>query len=122
MATETLVTEPQILSTRRFRRFKLDVPVRVIIQTEDCTRIVEGRGNELNEGGMAIQAGVELATDETVEIEFTPPYTSAPLRAHAQVRNRSGYRYGLEFLLDKPGDCERTMAIRIALQGMGKLM
>jgi hypothetical protein len=122
MATETLVTEPQILSTRRFRRFKLDVPVRLIIQTEDCTRIVDGRGNELNEGGMAVHAGVELTLDEPVEIEFTPPYTSEPLRAHAMVRNRTGYRYGLEFMLTTPEDCEKTMAIRLALQGMGKLM
>lgn len=122
MATETLVTEPQILSTRRFRRFKLDVPVRLIIHTEDKTRIVDGRGNELNEGGMAVQAGVELALGEIVEIEFTPPYTSEPLRVHAAVRNRNGYRYGLEFLLETPEDCEKTMAIRLALQGMGKLM
>jgi hypothetical protein len=122
MATEILVTEPQILSTRRFRRFRLDVPVRLIIQTEDCTRIVDGRGNELNEGGMAVQAGVELALSEKVEIEFTPPYTSEPLRANTVVRNRNGYRYGLEFLLDTPDDCDKTLAIRIALQGMGKLM
>lgn len=122
MATETLVTEPQILSTRRFRRFRLDVPVRLIVQTEDRTRVVEGRGSELNEGGLSVQAGVELAADEIVEVEFTPPYTSEPLRAHAAVKNRAGYRYGLEFLLETPDDCNRVMSIRLALQGMGKLI
>ncbi|HWR16144.1 MAG TPA: PilZ domain-containing protein [Terriglobales bacterium] len=122
MATETVVTEAHILNTRRFRRFKLDVPVRVVVQTEDKTRIIDGRGNELNEGGLAVQAGVELQLDEKVEVEFTPPYTGQPIRARAIVRNRNGYRYGFEFLTESPTDCDRVMEIRTALQGMGKLM
>lgn len=122
MATETAVTEAHILNTRRFRRYQLDVPVRLVVQTEDKTRIIDGRGNELNEGGLCVQAGVELKLEDTIEVEFTPPYTGEPLRARAVVRNRNGYRYGLAFLLDTPEDCERVMDIRTALQGVGKVI
>jgi CO/xanthine dehydrogenase FAD-binding subunit len=121
MAIDVVVTEPQIIQTRRYRRFKLDVPVRLIVDRAEKVRIIEGRGNELNEGGMAVHAGVELETGEVIEVEFTSPY-SAPLRARAAVRDRSGYRYGLEFLIATEEDRERVGNIRVALQGMGKLM
>lgn len=122
MAVNVVVTESQFLHTRRFRRYKLDVPVRVVVQMDDKVRIIDGRGNELNEGGLAVNAGVELAMDECVEVEFTPPYSGEPIRARAKVRNRDGYRYGLEFLTDTPSDCERVMDIRVALQGYGKVI
>lgn len=120
MATELAISQPQMMTSRRFRRYKLDVPVRLVVQTDEKTRIIDGRGNELNEGGMAVQAGVELEVGDLVEVEFTPPYTGQPLRARAAVRNRQGYRYGLEFLLETPEDCDRVMDIRVALQGTGK--
>jgi hypothetical protein len=122
MAVNVVVTEPQFLQTRRFRRYKLDVPVRVIKQAEDKVRYIDGRGNELNEGGLAVNAGVELDVDEIVNVEFTPPYSGEPIRARARVRNRDGYRYGLEFLTESPDDCERVMEIRTALQAFGKVI
>jgi PilZ domain len=122
MAIDIVVTERQIINSRRFRRFKLDVPVRVIVHSDEKTRIVDGRGNELNEGGMAVSAGVELEVGDTIEVEFTPAYTHQPLRARAAVRNRNGYRYGLEFLTETPVDYERVEDIRVALQGVGTSM
>lgn len=122
MAVNAVVAESQFLTTRRFRRYKLDVPVRLVVQTEDKVRIIDGRGNELNEGGLAVNAGVELAQDERIEVEFTPPYSGEPIRARAIVRNRNGYRYGLEFLSETPEDCERVLDIRVALQGFGKVI
>jgi len=122
MSVNVVVTESQFLQTRRFRRYKLDVPVRVVVQAEDKVRYIDGRGNELNEGGLAINAGVELAVDDHVEVEFTPPYSGEPIRARGVVRNRDGYRYGLEFLTETPNDCESVMDIRTALQGYGKVI
>jgi hypothetical protein len=121
MATDVVVSEQQILTSRRFRRFKLDVPVRVVVHTEDKTRIIDARGNELNEGGLAVQAGVELELESIIEVEFTPTYGD-PIRVRAIVRNRNGYRYGLEFIAETATDFDRVADIRIALQGMGKLM
>jgi hypothetical protein len=122
MAVNVAVTESQFLNTRRFRRYRLDVPVRLVVQAEDKVRIIDGRGYELNEGGLAVHAGVELSLNEPVEVEFTPPYSGQPIRARAIVRNRNGYRYGLEFLTENPEDCERVMDIRVALQGMGQVI
>lgn|SRR6185369_5954738 len=120
MATEVVITQPQMMTSRRFRRYKLDVPVRVVVHTDEKTRIIDGRGNELNEGGMAVHAGVELEMGDVVDVEFTPAYTGEPLRARAAVRNRNGYRYGIEFLLETPEDCDRVTDIRVALAGVGK--
>ncbi len=120
MAIDIVVTESQIINTRRYRRYKLDVPVRVIVHTDEKTRIIHGRGNELNEGGLAVSAGVELEIGDCVEVEFTPAYTGQPLRARAAVRNRNGYRYGLEFLIETAVDHERMEDIRVALQGVGQ--
>ncbi|MGZ4787940.1 MAG: PilZ domain-containing protein [Terriglobales bacterium] len=120
MAIDIVVTEPQIINTRRYRRYRLDVPVRVIVHSEEKTRIIHGRGHELNEGGLAVNAGVELEVADEVEVEFTPAYTGQPLRARAVVKNRNGYRYGLAFLTETAVDCERVEDIRIALQGVGQ--
>jgi len=120
MAIDIVVTESQIINTRRYRRYKLDVPVRVIVHSEEKTRIIHGRGNELNQGGLAVNAGVELEVGDQVEVEFTPAYTGQPLRARATVKNRNGYRYGLEFLTETAVDYERVEDIRVALQGVGQ--
>jgi hypothetical protein len=122
MAINIVVTEPQIINTRRYRRYKLDVPVRVIVHSEEKTRIIHGRGNELNQGGLAVNAGVELEVGDEVEVEFTPAYTHQPLRARASVKNRNGYRYGLEFMTETAVDYERVEDIRIALEGVGQSM
>jgi hypothetical protein len=94
----------------------------VLKHTDEKVRYIDGRGNELNEGGMTVNAGVELDLGELVDVEFTPPYTGEPIRARAAVRNRNGYRYGLEFMMESPEDCEHVVEIRIALQAMGKVI
>lgn len=83
---------------RRWRRHKVDVPIRVIVHGTSKTSLFDGRGNELSEGGMALTAGVELRPGDRVDIEFTPPYSGLPLRQSGIVRNRTGYRYGIEFI------------------------
>ena len=57
---------------------------------------------------MALTAGVELIPGDTVDIEFTPPYSGLPIRHTGIVRNRTGYRYGVEFLSDSSEDVEQT--------------
>jgi hypothetical protein len=70
---------------------------------------------------MGIMAGVELAVGEGLEIEFTLPYSSEPIRVSGAVRNRVGYRYGCEFITDGPMERKGVARLRQALQTLGAL-
>jgi PilZ domain-containing protein len=75
---------------RRWPRLKIRVPVTVIVKKPNKTVYVDGRGTDLNEGGIAVFAGAELGIGEEVEISFTPPYHGEPLLARTIIRNRRG--------------------------------
>jgi hypothetical protein len=97
---------------RRWQRYRLNLPIRVIVARKDGTRITEGRANDISEGGMLIFAGIELRADEQVQLEFTPPYSSSPLRVYGIVRHRRGYNYGVEFRSETRSDEEQTEKFR----------
>lgn len=101
---------------RRWPRLKIDVPVRVIAIRSDKTQIVSGRGNEVSEGGLAVSAGIELRIGDEMWVEFTPPYSGEPIRVRAVVRNRSGYKYGAEFLSESADESERNARLRELLR------
>ncbi len=101
---------------RRWKRLPISVPLRVIVHRRESTVRVNGRGTELNEGGMCVFAGVEVRVGDQVEIEFTPPYASVPMRLWGLVRNRSGYYYGIEFLTENAGEREQVEQFREILR------
>jgi hypothetical protein len=107
---------PSYAIKRRAVRYKLDVPLRIILHQEDKTLVREGRGMELSELGMCVSVGLELKVGGEVEIEFTLPYSSEPIRVSGAVRNRKGYRYGCEFNADGPGAQKAVERLRQALQ------
>jgi len=116
------VVTPQQLgyaTARRFPRYKVDVPVQVITQGLTKVTLVQGRGSELNNGGMAIFAGLELSIGAQVLVEFTPPYSGQPVRVRCFVRNRAGYRYGVEFITESDDDYENVNRIETILRSMG---
>lgn len=89
---------PEPLSSRRWQRYKVNVPIRVIVSRAMKASIFDGRGTSLSEGGMALFAGAELRPGDQVAVEFTPPFSTPPIRVDARICNRSGYHYGVEFL------------------------
>jgi PilZ domain-containing protein len=119
MSTEVVLPEQGYVTMRRWPRYKVDVPVRVITQGLTKVTIVQGRGSELNNGGMAIFAGTELAIDTQVQVEFTPPYSGQPIRVRCFVRNRDGYRYGVEFITESDDDYESVNQIEANLRSIG---
>jgi hypothetical protein len=119
MATEPNAGRSAFAVPRRFVRYKLDVPIRVIVDRATKTTVMEGRGMELNEGGLTILAGMELHTGSELEIEFTPPYRSMPIRVRGVVKDRNGYFYGVEFVPLTPDEIERVGSIRQILKAMG---
>jgi hypothetical protein len=118
MFTEVVAPQPGYAKVRRWPRYRINVPVRVVVQKPEKTVIASGRGTELNEGGMSIFAGIELQNGQRVGVEFTPPY-GQPLRVRGTVRDRNGYNYGVEFLLLSPEDKLQAEQLRQVLQGMG---
>src|SRR5580765_1326534 len=89
---------------RRSIRYKLDVPLRVILHKEDATLLRDGRGTEISEFGMCVMVGMELSLGIELEIEFTLPFSGEPIRVAGAVRNRDGYRYGCEFIPEGQGE------------------
>ena len=49
------------LTKRRSVRYKLDVPLRVILHKEDATLLRDGRGTEISQLGMCVIVGLELS-------------------------------------------------------------
>ena len=84
------------------------MPIRLIVTREEGTRIAVGRAQDIGEGGMLIFAGLELRADDQVQVEFTPPYSSSPVRVSGVVRHRRGYNYGVEFRSEALSDREQT--------------
>ena len=109
-------------NVRRWPRYRLNVPLRVILEADGKTSIVQGRGTELNGGGLALFAGIELTLGAVVAVEFTPPYCGEPIRVRCTVRDRAGYVYGMEFLAELIDEHDRVDQIRSALKAMGERM
>ena len=118
MSIQVVTPQQGYATRRRWPRYKMDVPVRVIKGLTNVS-IVQGRGSELNNGGMAIFAGTELSIGDQVMVEFTPPYTGQPIRVRCFVRNRAGYRYGVEFIAENDDDYENVNRIETVLKSMG---
>lgn len=110
---------PAFRELRRWPRLKIRVPVTVIVKKPNKTVYVDGRGTDLNEGGIAVFAGAELGIGEEVEISFTPPYHGEPLVARTIIRNRRGYIYGMEFVTETKSDLARVDRIRQVLRALG---
>jgi hypothetical protein len=117
MAGVARVLQFVIPNARRWARFKVDVPITLIIQTGKDSILVQGRGKDLNEGGMAVFAGAELNIGQQIAVEFTPAYPSQPIRIRCTVRNRRGYVYGIEFLLNNDRDQQEVNRLRTVLKG-----
>jgi PilZ domain len=101
---------------RRWKRHQIRVPVRLVVHRATLTSRINGRGTELNEGGMCVFAGVELNVGDQIELEFSAPYAPQSLRVWALVKNRYGYYYGLEFLTENAGERDEVERFRQVLR------
>ena len=121
MAIGTLTTTAKpFRNTRRWPRYKLDVPIRVIATSGEKDRVVSGRGRDISEGGVQVFAGNELRVGDRIQGEFTPPY-GEPLRVAGHVRNRNGYYYGVEFLRGTPREISDALRLRDILQSLSSV-
>lgn len=86
-------------SARRWRRFNVELPVRVIVRKGGLSTVAPGRGTELSCGGMALLAVLCLEPGDSIEIDFQTP---SKLQVAGIVRNRKGYRLGPKFVTPLP--------------------
>jgi len=119
MSIQEIVPQPGYTTSRRWPRYKVDVPVWVITQDPIRVGIVQGRGSELNNGGMSISTNTELPVGAQVLVEFTPPFSGQPVRVRCFVRNRTGYTYGVEFIAERDDDYESVNRIETHLRSLG---
>lgn len=97
--TEKPAVEPEANweEFRRYPRRDLDVRIKIAINNNGVQTFVYGRGNDIAEGGMAAYVSMEMAVGSRVKMEVQLPYSQQPLKIVATVRNRHGFRYGMEF-------------------------
>lgn len=107
--------QPDFASSRRWQRYKVNVPIRVIVCRAMRASIFDGRGTSLSEGGMALFAGAELRPGDQVAVEFTPPFSTPPIRVDAMICNRTGYHYGVEFLAADNAQRQSVAQLRMHL-------
>lgn len=93
----------QSQETRRWPRYQVELPVRIIALNGVLTTPVTGRGSAISRAGMALQAGIALNPGDLMQLQFP---TTDPSRVNAVVRNRNGSCLGLEFLSQLPLDAE----------------
>ena len=89
--------EPSWEEFRRFKRRDIDVRIKIAINNNGVQTYVYGRGNDIAEGGMAAYVSMEMGVGSRLKMEVQLPYSAQPLKIVATVRNKHGFRYGLEF-------------------------
>lgn len=119
MSIQVTPPQPGYESLRRWPRFEVDIPIRLFAQRPTKGSVVQGRGRELNNNGMAVLAAVDLSVDEQVAVEFTPPCSEQSIRVRAFVRNRSGYTYGIEFITENDADYTNVGQLELVLKTLG---
>jgi len=97
-------------STRRWPRYQVDLPVRIIAVNGILTTPVMGRGSDISRAGMALNAKLSLEPGDLMQLQFP---TTEPSRVNAIVRHRSGDRLGLEFLSQLPPDDETKQQLQV---------
>ena len=81
-------------NTRRYPRYHMHTPVFIAIPGA-TSKVVPGLVSRISRAGMELYAGVNLQPGELMEVEFRT--TGRTIRVAGTVRNRSGFRFGLEF-------------------------
>ena len=114
----TIQSSPTQARSRRWPRYKVGVPLRLIVCHARKASIFDARGTAVSAGGMALFAGTELHPGDHVAVEVTPPSSARPIRVDAKICNRTGYTYGVEFLTDSSTRKQEADRIRNHLSSL----
>jgi hypothetical protein len=85
-------------STRRFARYRTELPVIVKVLNPDGYIRIHGRCFEIAEAGLGAVISSELASGEMATLDFSLPDVPEPITVRAVVRHRMGFLHGFEFV------------------------
>jgi len=104
------------LGTRRWHRYPFSAPVRFKIKKAGAASLMNTRGAQVNEGGLAVYSETKLVIGDEAEIEFT----NYCFTLRGIVRNHAGGNlYGVEFLAASEIEGEYLALFRQVLRTKG---
>lgn len=95
--SSTLLARMAKSSTRRYARYRTELPVIVRVLGEDGYVRIHGRCFEMAEAGLGAVISSELNMGEMTTLEFALPDEKA-MEMRAVVRHRMGFLHGFEFV------------------------
>ena len=93
-------------STRRYARYRTEIPVIVKVLAKDGYVRIHGRCFELAEAGLGAVITSELKAGELVSLEFSIPNAPQVFVIRCVVRHRMGFLHGFEFIGALPEQIE----------------
>jgi PilZ domain len=102
-------------STRRFARYRTELPCIVKVLGKDGYIRIHGRCFELAEAGLGAVITSELPPGEMVSLEFSLPGVQEAFAMRAVVRHRMGFLHGFEFVSALPEQRDQIRAFCRAL-------
>jgi hypothetical protein len=93
MSSDTLVKSGS--GIRKHPRIGMDISARVFCKGGASSL---ARAHDISCGGLSLYAPMELAKGDVIKIAFELPHSRMRFGVSAVVKNRDGFRYGVEFL------------------------
>lgn len=88
----------QYTALRRWTRYAVSLSLRVRVPTGSGEEYMLAHGRDVSQGGMAVYVPVELEIGRTILLELIFPSHQQRVSLSATVKNRTGFKYGVEFL------------------------
>ncbi len=86
------------INARRYPRYEFETDVTATVLGMERSETARGCSLNINESGIAGLFPTEWDVGASVNLQFSVPFATAPVRVRAVVRNRTSYRYGFEFV------------------------
>ena len=100
-------------AVRRYPRISANIFVRVYVDGRPSTA---ARGHDVSVAGMAIYAPMEIAIGTPINLSLQLPNSKIALGIRALVRNRNGFRYGVEFVELTPTEVQEVEHLILLLK------
>jgi hypothetical protein len=88
---------PDHARIRTHSRYKISVPLSASTVRDGKPMNFTGTVVQFGPGGVTAEINADFEPGDQLALDFTLPYSQVPLKIASLVRNRSGFRYGVEF-------------------------